>query len=254
MKNIYRLKELVPQLEKYLSGWKKGNVPQLKIAPVASASKPVIYLMDRPGSIQSLIIAGNLTEPFGKYNEAAVEIMNSIIGGEFTSRINMNLREDKHWSYGASTFIMDAKAQRPFLAFTSVQSDKTMESVKEIQHELVDFIGPKPATNEEISKNKENKILQIPGNYETMSDIAGDISTIVSYNLSDDYFEKYTEELKNLKREEVVKVAKKVIQSNSMVWVVVGDRASIEKPLESLGIEIQNIDGDGNVVQSKDAL
>lgn len=241
--------ELVPQLEKYLSGWKKGNLPQLKIASVAHASKPIIYLMDRPGSIQSLIIAGNLTEPFGKANEAAVDVMNSIIGGEFTSRINMNLREDKHWSYGANTFVINVKAQRPFLAFTSVQSDKTMESVKEIQQELIGFIGQKPATKEEIQKNKENKILQIPGNHETMSDIAGDISTIVSYNLDDDYFEKYTEKLKNLDSEEVVKASKNVIQPNALVWVVVGDRATIEKPLESLGIEIRNIDSDGNLIQ-----
>ncbi len=246
------LSELTPMLEKYFSGWKKAEIPDLKLSKVQAPSKPVIYLMDRPGSIQSLIIGGNLVAPLGEYNEAALEIMNSIIGGEFTSRINMNLREDKHWSYGASTFIMDARAQRPFLAYTSVQSDKTMESILEIGNELSGFIGADAATEEEIDKNKENQILQIPGNYETMSDITGDISTIVTYNLSDDYFEKYTENLKQLDTQDVRKVAEKVINPDHMVWVVVGDRDSIEESLKSLGIEIRNIDSDGNVIPGKD--
>ena len=243
------MNELKPELEKYLSGWKKGKSPSLKIPQVSEPRKPVIYLMDRPGSIQSLIIAGNLIAPFGNYNEAAANIMNSIIGGEFTSRINMNLREDKHWSYGASTFILDAGGQRPFMAYTSVQSDKTMEAVREINKEMENFTGNNPPTEEEIKTNKENQLLQIPGKYETNAAVASDMATIVSYNLDDDYFEKYAQNLRKLSVEDVREVADKIVNPSEIIWIIVGDKSVVEEPLKQLGYEIKTIDADGNLVQ-----
>lgn len=241
--------ELKPKLENVLKNWKSGSVPKKNIPDVKLPAKSVVYLMDRPGSIQSLILAGNLTAPFGKLNEASVNVMNSIIGGDFTSRINMNIREDKHWSYGASTFIWPVKGQRPFMTFTQVQTDKTKESIQEIHKELSDFCALKPATSDEVQKSQNNQLLQIPGSYETMDAVTEAINDIVLYRLKDNYYQDYAAKMKALQTKEVQDIAKEVIKSEQLVWVVVGDRSKIETSLKELGYEIKLIDGDGNLIK-----
>jgi len=241
--------ELKPTLEKTLKNWKSGSVPKKNIPEVKLPAKSVLYLMDRPGSIQSLILAGNLTAPFGKVDEASVNVMNSIIGGDFTSRINMNIREDKHWSYGASTFIWSVKGQRPFMTFTQVQSDKTKESIQEIYQELSGYCTKKPATSDEVQKTQNNQLLQIPGSYETMDAVTGAINDIVRYSLKDNYYQDYAAKMKALQTKEVQDIAKEVIKPEQLVWVVVGDRSKIETSLKDLGYEIKLIDGDGNLIK-----
>ncbi len=241
--------ELKPKLEKLLKNWKSGSVPKKNIPEVKLPSKSVLYLMDRPGSIQSLILAGNLTAPFGKLNEASVSVMNSIIGGDFTSRINMNIREDKHWSYGASTFLWPVKGQRPFIAFTQVQSDKTKESIQEIYKELNGYCTKKPATPEEVLKTQNNQLLQIPGSYETMDAVTGAINDIVRYSLKDNYYQSFATQMKALQTKEVQEMAMEVIKPEQLVWVVVGDRSKIEASMKELGYEIKLIDGDGNLIK-----
>jgi zinc protease len=243
------LDELKPKLEKLLKNWKSGSIPKKSNPDVKLPAKSVIYLMDRPGSIQSLILAGNITSPFGKLNEASVTVMNSIIGGDFTSRINMNIREDKHWSYGASTFLWSAKGQRPFMTFTQVQSDKTKESIQEIYKELSGYCGKNPATAEELQKSQTNQLLQIPGSYETMDAVTGAINDIVRYGLKDNYYQDYAAQMKALQTKEVQKMAIEVIKSDQLVWVVVGDRSKIEPSLKELDYEIKLIDGDGNLLK-----
>lgn len=241
--------ELKPKLEKSFANWKSGSTPKKIITEVTLPQKPVIYLMDRPGSIQSLLIAGNITAPFGKMDEASINLMNSIIGGEFTSRINMNIREDKHWSYGAGTFIYPAKGQRPFIAYTSVQSDKTKESMQEIYKELTGYCDKNPATQEEVQKNQNNQLLQIPGSYETMGAVSGAINDIVRYGLKDTYYQDYALRLKGLKLTDVRDMAPKVIKPEQLAWIVVGDKAKIGDSLKEFGYEIKFIDGDGNLIK-----
>jgi zinc protease len=241
--------ELKPKLEAKFGKWKQGKVPGKKISAVKAQASPVIYLMNRPASIQSLVIAGNVTEPYGKLNEAAVTIVNGIVGGEFTSRINMNLREDKHWTYGAGSLIMDAAGQRPFMVYTSVQSDKTMEAIEEIRLELKEFLGNKQATADEVSRNRDNKLLQIPGRYETMNSLASAINEIIHYQLDDSYFEDFARLLKAVDINEVRSVAPRIINPAGMVWVVVGDTDVIGEPLKKLGYRIIHIDADGNVLE-----
>lgn len=243
------LEELKPKLESLLKNWKSGQVPKKNIAQVKLPAKPIIYLMDRPGSIQSLVLTGNTTAPFGEFNEASVNLMNSIIGGEFTSRINMNIREDKHWSYGAGSFVYPAKGQRPFITYTQVQSDKTKETIQEIYRELNEYCSKNPATQEEVQKNQNNQLLQIPGNYETMGALAGAINDIVRYNLKDNYYQDYAAKLKALQVNEVREMAGKVIKPEQLTWIVVGDRSKIETSLKELGYEIKLIDGDGNLIK-----
>jgi zinc protease len=243
------LDELKPKLEKILRNWKSGSVPKKSIPEVKLPAKSVIYLMDRPGSVQSLVLAGNVTSPFGQLNEASVTLTNSIIGGDFTSRINMNIREDKHWSYGAFSFIWPAKGQRPFITLARVQSDKTKETIQEIYKELGGYCDKNPATSEEVQKTQKNQLLQIPGSYETMDAVAYAINDIVRFGLKDNYFQDYAAKMKALQTKEIQEMAGKLIKPDQLVWIVVGDRSTIEAPLKELGYEIKLIDGDGNLIK-----
>jgi len=244
------LDEIVPKLEKLFDSWKPGTVPVKNISEVSHKEKPVVYILDRPGSLQSVIFAGHIAPPSNDPDDIAIEMMNTIFGGAFTSRINMNLREDKHWSYGASSFLMGARGQRPFVVYASVQTDKTKESMIEIKKELEQMVSTKPPTEEELNKNKQNEILALPGSWETMRAVLGSIVTIVKYNLPDDYYKNYPNKLRSLSLNDVQRATEKVIKPDRLIWVVVGDRAKIENGIRELNFgEIHFVDGDGNLIQ-----
>lgn len=114
------MKNLISKLEKTFGKWKKANVPSITFGEPKVNSKNTLYLMDRPESQQPIIIAGHLTEKYGNVLEIALDQMVSILGGDFTSRINMNLREDKHWAYGAGGLVLGAKEERPFIVYAPV--------------------------------------------------------------------------------------------------------------------------------------
>lgn len=240
--------ELRPKLEQLFQDWAAGDVPEKNIAEVEQPA-PSVYLIDRPGSIQSIIIAGHLFPPKANPDEIAIELMNNVLGGSFTSRINMNLREDKHWSYGASSVVFDALGQRPFLAVAPVQTDKTAESIAELQKELGGILGENPPTAEELAKAKDNQTLTLPGRWETMGAVGSSIVEVVRFGLPDGYWDSYAERVRAVELQEVAAQAREQILPDHVVWVVVGDRAQIEEPIRALGLgEIQFIDADGNPV------
>lgn len=243
------LAEIKPRLEKLFKSWKGGEVPKKNIATVADKTKPEVYIVDRPGSQQSIIFAGFLTLPRANEYEEAIRLMNNILGGDFTSRINMNLREDKHWSYGARSMILDAKGQRMYLVSSSVQSDKTADSMREVQKELQSICGDKPCTAEEFAKTQADVVLGLPGSWETIGRVANSVEEIVQYNLPDTYYKDYPARIKGLQLEAVQDAAKRVIKPNSLVWVIVGDKAKIEEPIKALGFGgIKYVDADGNLL------
>jgi zinc protease len=244
------LAEITPKLEKLFSAWKKGETPKKNIGAVAMPAKPAVYLIDRPGSLQSIIIAGHVAPPTNNPDEVAITTMNTILGGAFTSRVNMNLREDKHWSYGSRTLIFGARGQRPFIGYAPVQTDKTKESMIEVAKELREIIGSRPITDEEFIKVQTNNTLRLPGSWETMASVGGSISQIVQYGFADDYYQTYPNKIRALKLADAQAAAKKVVHPDHLVWVVVGDRAKIEAGVRELGFgEIRLIDADGNPVQ-----
>ncbi len=243
------LDELMPMLEKRFGKWEAADVPAKNINAVAMAEKDRVFLIDRPDSEQSIVIASNLAPPEGELDEIAVETMNEIIGGSFTSRLNMNLREDKSWAYGARSFVIDAEGQRPFIAYAPVQSDKTMESMAEIKRELEEYLSDKPATTEEMNKVKSNNTLQLPGRWETAGSVLADIAEIVTYGLPDDYWDSYADRVRGLTLDQIKDVADDVIRPNGLTWVVVGDREKIESRIRELELgEITPIDADGNIL------
>jgi zinc protease len=244
------MKDLVAKMEKRFGAWKGAEVPKKNIAEVTSNKVNKLYLMDRPESQQSVIIAGYLTDAYGKVNEISKESLINTLGGDFVSRLNMNLREDKHWAYGAFSFVIDTKGQRPLLAYAPVQTDKTKEAALEIIKEFKAIVGDKPVTAEEFDRTKSNGILQLPGRWETNSAVRGSIEEIVKYGLPEDYFKNYDKNFRSLTLDDVQKLSKKMIQPSNMTWFVVGDKAKILEGLKQVGFnEIILIDADGNPLQ-----
>jgi len=175
------LAELQPKLEKLFSAWKPGDIPQKNIGTVQLPAKSSIYIMDKPGAQQSIIFPSNITLPKNNPDAIAIEAMNTILGGAFTSRINMNLREDKHWSYGSGSFVYEARGQQPFLAYGIVQTDKTKESMMELNKEFRDILSTRPATADELEKVQANMTLELPGSWETNASVAGSIIEMVRF-------------------------------------------------------------------------
>jgi zinc protease len=238
--------EIRPKLERAFAGWAKGDVPVKNIGTVQQQPRSTVYLLDRPESIQSLILAGNVAPPKANPDEPALEAMNLVLGGSFLARINMNLREEKHWSYGAFSFFRDAKGQRPFVVYAPVQTDKTKEALAEVQKELRGILADRPATPEELARAKSELTLTLPGNWETMDAISGSLANIVTFGLDDRYYDTYAEKVRSQTLASVSAAAKSVIHPDNLVWVVVGDRSKVEAGIRELNLgEIKLIDADG---------
>jgi zinc protease len=241
------LEEIRPRIEARFKGWKQGTIPKKDLHRVEPKPTAGIYLVDRPGSLQSIILAGVVAPPKANPDEIAILAMNTALGGAFTSRLNMNLREDKHWSYGAGSFLPDAKGQRPFVAFGPVQTDKTKESVQEIAKELKDVTAARPPDAEELVAVQDELTRTLPGTWETGAAVAGSISEMVRFGLPEDYFQTFPSKVHALTTSDLAAAAKKVIDPKDMVWIVVGDRAVIEPGLKSLGwgeVILLNPDGE----------
>jgi zinc protease len=179
-----------------------------------------------------------------------IEQANDILGGTFTSRVNMNLREDKGWSYGARTIMVSARGQRPFIAYAPVQTDKTKESVQEIVKEFTGYVGAQPATQDELDKVKANAILGLPGSWETANAVGNSIAQIVRYGLAGNYFDTYPERVKGLTLESVREAASELVHPGAVTWVIVGDIAKIRPGIEELNLgTVTVMDADGNIVK-----
>ena len=243
------LAENTPKLEKYFAGWKPGEIPKKNISAVQLAPKPMVYLIDKPGALQSVIIAGHAAPPTANPREIAIEAMNDALGGNFGSRINMNLREDKHWSYGTRSILVGAKGQRPYITIAPVQTDKTREAMAEMDKEFRGILGDRPVTPDELAKIQANETLSLPGSRETLNSVGQSIIDLVQFGLPDDYYETYAGKVRALKTGDVDAAAKEVVHPDNMVWVVVGDRAKIEAGVRELNLgEIQFLDPEGKKI------
>ena len=229
------LETLRPMLEERFGQWEgAGALSATKVEDASMADERVVYLVDKPGALQSVILAGLPAPPTNNPDEIAIETMNAILGGSFTSRINMNLREDKHWSYGARSLLLDARGPRMFMAYSPVQTDKTKESMIEIDRELRDILGPRPPEAEELSKAQRNRTLRLPGQYETKRAVLGALTSILTYDLPGDYFETYADKVRALELPDIRRAAKAIVHPDRVVWVVIGDLAEIEEGVRAL--------------------
>jgi len=243
------LGEITPKLEQVFAAWKSGPIPARKIPTVAAPKESRVYLVDRPGAQQTFILTGLIAPPKSAPSDLSLETMNVVLGGNFSGRLNMNIREDKHYSYGAGSFLTGARGQRCYLSYAPVQTDKTKESLVEVSKEFHEITGARPVSASELEAAKSNQTLELPGSLESISDLGSSVEDLVQYGLPDDYYTTFTKKVMALKPGDVDDAAKSVIHPDQMIWVVVGDRAKIETGLRDLKLgELQVIDGDGKPV------
>ena len=241
------LQEAKNELERRFKSWKPGETPKKNIASVPHKPKSTIYIMDKPGAVQSAIFAGHVAPPKSTPDDIAIQAMNKVLGGNFSSRMNMNLREDKGWAYYARTYIPGARGPRLFYGFAPVQTDKTKEAMMEISKEMSGIRTHKPISPAELDKTKRNTTLKLPGDWETNSELSTYVQNIVRFGLPDNYYNLYPQKIESLTLAEVSAAAAKTVNPRQMVWVVVGDRSKIEKGIRKLGFgKVHLIDKDGN--------
>ena len=240
--------EIKPEARTALSPLEASERERDGHEPETPEKKVRIFLVDKPNAEQSLIVAGNKISRARELDQIAVEVMNAVIGGTFTSRINMNLREEKHWSYGARSFIYETTGPQLFAAYANVQTDKTSESMTEIHRELTAFVGDEPVTDDELVKIQQNKTRKLPGQNETSAELLGSVSEIVEYGLPDDYYDQYSTAIQALDTDEVHAAAKQTIKLDEMTWIVIGDLDRIEDKVRALEL------GEITVVEDRGAL
>ncbi|HJU39949.1 MAG TPA: pitrilysin family protein, partial [Tahibacter sp.] len=183
------LEEIVRELDAVFGDWKAPATPRVvpNVGNVALQGKPRVFLMDKPGSQQSLILAGEIAPSSKAPNYLEIATMNSAFGGAFTSRLNMNLREDKHWAYGAGSFLGSAQGPRMFALYAPVQTDKTAESIAELAKEAREVVGSRPLARDEIEKIRVGDVRELPGRFETTGAVLGAVADIVRWGRPDDY-------------------------------------------------------------------
>jgi predicted Zn-dependent peptidase len=248
------LAQIVPQLDALFGDWKapEAALPKKDLRRVAAQPTPRVYLINRPDTPQSVILAGLLAPSTKAPDNLAIDVANDAFGGTFTSRLNMNLREDKRWTYGAFTRIRDAQGQRPFLFSAPVQTDKTAESAAEILKEAKAVVGDKPLTAEEIANIKNQRIRALPGSFQTNGEVLGEIEGIVQYGRPDDYVQNLKTRLEGIDQAAAEAAIKEIVAPQAMTLVIVGDLKQIEAPVRALKLgQVQVLDSDGQPVKAK---
>jgi len=232
------LEELLPILESKFGNWKReANKKESLNYEVSNQSNTrKIYLFDKPGAIQSLIVAGQLLPANGTDDEIDIDLMNRVIGGSFTSRLNMNLREDKSWSYGVRARLSSRKGPRPMLVYAPVQSDRTVDSIKEIQREYSEYLSSRPASNEELDPIKQQIILGLNGQFETFGSLLSGVSGIVTFDRGDDYLNAVPQKYNAVTLDQVNAAAQKYLDPETWTWFIVGDLSIIEDDIRNLGL------------------
>ena len=246
------LDEIVPALERHFGDWAGQGEAAAPVQPptVALPDAPRVFLIDQPGAVQANIFAAQLVPPSTDPGAVRLEMANGVIGGDFTARLNMNLREDKHWSYGARSSLNGALGQRRWTVSAPVQIDKTAESMAEIQRELSQFAGGEwPASEAEVERVQAIQTRSLPGAYETAWSVMGTIGGIVRFGRPDDYVVRRMAEVEAMTPAQVAEAAR-TLQPDALTWVVVGDLAQTEAPVRALGLgEVRVIDADGAAVE-----
>ena len=231
------LDELVDMLEDKFGDWSSNSKTELKeLQTISLPATRTVYLIDKPNAQQSYIVAGQLLPPTATNEEIKISYMNYAIGGSFTARLNMNLREDKSWSYGVRTRLADAKGQRAMLVTAPVQTDKTAESVAEIVKEYAAYLGDAPITDAELAKGKASKTLRLPGQFETLGALKGAVSNIVTYNRELDYLNVLPNLYDEPTLDDVQTMAQTYIKPDQWTWLIVGDLSKIEQPVRNLNL------------------
>ena len=225
---------LQQKLEAELGSWKKGKAEETELDKAPQVAERKIYLVDKPGSAQSVIRIGRLGVERKTEDYYPLLVLNTILGGSFTSRLNQNLREEHGYTYGAGSYFDFRPAPGPFFAYSSVQTEVTDSALIEFFRELNGIIKPVP--EEELSRAKNYVALRFPGNFQTVEEVAGQLEELVVYDLPEDYFESYVTDILSVSGEDVSRAAEKYIDPEKSIIVIVGDREKIEDGIKKLNL------------------
>ena len=235
------LAEVKKELDATLGAWKAPSTPKpAKHFEVAiPAPKPRILLVDRPKSPQSVIMAGKVLDAKGSDHLEILRSANDIFGGNFLSRFNMNLRETKGWSYGVRSQVSADKQRLTWVAIAPVQADRTGDSIKEFRSDLTAYLGDKGTTAEELQRTINGSVRELPGSFETSGDVLGGLRSIVKFDRPDDYYEKLPATYEAMTAPEIDAAARKALSVDDLVYVVVGDAATVKPQLDGLGLPVE---------------
>ena len=245
------LAQIQPLLEQRFGAWRApaDAKPTKNITNVQLAAKPRVFLINRTGAEQSQIVAATVGPTRADADHIRFVVLDTLLGGNFVSRLNMNLREDKHWSYGAGTRLTDAIGPGTYRAGAGVQTDKTAESMVEIRKELRELLTTRKPTEAEVQFAKDSIAIALPGQNETADEIAGSYGEILTFGLKDSYWNDFVGEVTAITVDDLNKSAGKLIHPDALTWVVVGDLSKIEAKVRALNFgEVTVIDPDGKPV------
>ena len=225
----------------------KARSAQLPIGPAMDMTARVI-LVDQPGAASTTIVAGHAIPPFDPATSTELSILNAVFGGSFESRLNMNLREDKGWSYGYRSSVQSNQSGDQLLVMSGqVQTDRTADAMREILAEFDAFTGDRPATDDEVERMKVNRIRSLPGSFETNRGFLASIVASDSYGLPYDYAEGRAARISAVDRQGVVDRARSLFDAGRLAWVIVGDLSIIEDDVRALGFgDVEVWDAFGN--------
>jgi predicted Zn-dependent peptidase len=223
---------ILPKLEQLFKKWDKGNVEQPSIPPVEQVKERIIYLVDKPGAPQSVIRIGRIGAPRLTDDYFPLLVMNTILGGSFTSRLNQNLRETHGYTYGAGSAFEFLPTPGAFEAGADVQTKVTDKSLAEFMKELKG-IG-QSVSDTELMRAKNYLTLRYPGNFQSVAQVARQLRELVLYRLPDDYFNDYSRRILAVTKEDADRVARKYIDPENIAIVIVGDRKEIEPGVAAL--------------------
>ena len=222
------------RINSLFGGWQRGDVPALNYSEPPKSTTTTIYLIDKPGAAQSSFRIGAVGVPRSTKDYFALTVMNTILGGSFSSRLNQNLRETRGYTYGASSRFDMRRAAGPFVASAEIVAAKSDSALLEFMKELNAIRQSVPAS--ELSRAKRYLQLQQPGNFETTQDIAFQMLPVVLYGLPLDYYNNYVQNIEAVTEADVARVAQQYINPGSLAVVIVGDRKNIEQGLKATNV------------------
>jgi zinc protease len=228
---------VIAELERHFGQW--TGAAAAADGPAAGGGAPArtrreVYLVDKPGAPQSQIRIGTVGVPRSTPDYFPIQVLNTVLGGSFSSRLNLNLREDKGYTYGASSSFDMRLAPGPFTAGAGVQTDKTSESLQEFFKELNAIRQPVPA--DELARAKNYVSLRFPGGFETTGDISRRLEEAIVYRLPDAYFSSYVDGIERVTAGDVQRTAERYIQPDQVAVVIVGDLKVIEPGIRALNL------------------
>lgn len=230
-----KMKDIIAKIEPLFASWKSASITAASLPQIQSVQSRKLYLIDKPGAAQSEIRIGYPAVSRTTPDFFALTLMNRVLGGQFASRLNMNLREKRGYTYGARSGFSFNKQPGPFTASAGVTTSKTDSSVYEFFSEI-DMMQKGGVTQSELEFVKKGLTGNFALNFETPAQIAGALQNLVLYNLPDNYYDTYLQNINNTSLEDVNSAAKRYLGSSNMAIVVVGDLKVVRDGLEKMNL------------------